>query len=274
MPSGCRFCFVQSTFSRPAGRLRAWPKTQADSGPAALSKRPWEFGPFFQGGTAGNRSDFRSPAPASAWQGAYDQHLGSILRGQFEYAGEIMPYWQAYTPRRSARNVYYPARTQIYLYALTAAAHLPASALRQSFCAGTSCPGRFALVSGCRRPHLHHPQISARLMVPHGEPGGTSVFNFTPQGGAGVHYFVNPSVNHFGKRCISPAHPWATTTRASTPASVPDRLYVVGEKVKDIEKTHPARSAQQVNRPESLIECVPNFSEGPTKRRSPRSSPP
>ena len=50
-----------------------------------------------------------------------------------------------------------------------------------------------ALVSGRRRAHLHHPQVSARLnWFPQGTPGGTSVWNFSPQGGIGVHYFIRP----------------------------------------------------------------------------------
>jgi hypothetical protein len=28
------------------------------------------------------------------------------------------------------------------------------------------------------------------LLVPHGTPGGTSVWNFTPQGGGGIHWFL------------------------------------------------------------------------------------
>ena len=28
------------------------------------------------------------------------------------------------------------------------------------------------------------------VLVPHGTPGGTSVWNFSPQGGVGVHYFL------------------------------------------------------------------------------------
>ena len=29
-------------------------------------------------------------------------------------------------------------------------------------------------------------------LVPHGTPGGTSVWNFSPQGGGGIHYFIRP----------------------------------------------------------------------------------
>jgi hypothetical protein len=31
------------------------------------------------------------------------------------------------------------------------------------------------------------------ILVPHGTPGGTSVWNFSPQGGIGFHYFTRPS---------------------------------------------------------------------------------
>jgi hypothetical protein len=30
------------------------------------------------------------------------------------------------------------------------------------------------------------------VLVPHGQPGGTSVWNFAPQGGIGIHYFIRP----------------------------------------------------------------------------------
>ncbi|MGC2163940.1 MAG: acyloxyacyl hydrolase, partial [Silvibacterium sp.] len=36
--------------------------------------------------------------------------------------------------------------------------------------------------------HKYPPDV----LVTHGVPGGTSVFNFTPQFGIGVHYFVKP----------------------------------------------------------------------------------
>ncbi len=46
---------------------------------------------------------------------------------------------------------------------------------------------------GGRRAYLHDPQVSAGVLeVPHGTPGGTSVLNFSPQGGGGVHYFISP----------------------------------------------------------------------------------
>src|ERR1700734_4027981 len=62
--------------------------------------RSWEYGPFVNWGTGlGNRSDFKF------FWGGYELskvlspvvHAG-ILSGQFQYGGNIIPLWQAYTP--------------------------------------------------------------------------------------------------------------------------------------------------------------------------------
>src|SRR5690242_354930 len=67
---------------------------------AMLATLPWEFGAFFQGGVGvGDRSDFTfTSAGVRLGKVITNQHLPGILRGQFEYAGELMPYWQAFTP--------------------------------------------------------------------------------------------------------------------------------------------------------------------------------
>src|ERR1700759_2307265 len=67
---------------------------------AVLATRPWEFGPFFQGGVGvSDRSDFSfTSAGVRLGKVITDQHLRGFLRGQFEYAGELMPYWQSFTP--------------------------------------------------------------------------------------------------------------------------------------------------------------------------------
>ena len=49
-----------------------------------------------------------------------------------------------------------------------------------------------ALVSGRGRADLHHPQVSAELseFPARRSDGGTCVWNFSPQGGFGIHYFT------------------------------------------------------------------------------------
>src|SRR5262245_4453710 len=61
---------------------------------------PWEFGPFVQGGVGiGARSDFGFFSFGLHGGKVLTDPIGpGFLRGQFDYAGEIMPFWQAYTP--------------------------------------------------------------------------------------------------------------------------------------------------------------------------------
>ena len=48
-----------------------------------------------------------------------------------------------------------------------------------------------AVVSGGGRADLHHAQVSAEHAEPGtGIDGGTTVWNFSPQGGGGIHYFI------------------------------------------------------------------------------------
>ena len=54
-------------------------------------------------------------------------------------------------------------------------------------------PPLAAVVSGGGRADLHHAQVSSAIFSAiraKGIDGGTSVWNFSPQGGGGVHYFL------------------------------------------------------------------------------------
>ncbi len=68
--------------------------------PRFARQRSWEYGPFaYYGNGIGDRSDYRFFA-AGVQAGKLltpVMHAG-ILSGQFEFAGNIMPFWQAYTP--------------------------------------------------------------------------------------------------------------------------------------------------------------------------------
>jgi lipid A 3-O-deacylase len=166
---------------------------------AVLATDPWEFGAFFQGGIGeGDRDDFTfTSAGVRLGKVITDQHLPGILRGQFEYAGELMPYWQSFTPApHSALTNEYNQNGQIVATAMlpygggtfTGVSIMPII-LRWDLKAHK----RFApWVQGAGglvyTTHKYPPDI----LVPHGTPGGTSVFNFTPQFGVGFHYFVKP----------------------------------------------------------------------------------
>jgi lipid A 3-O-deacylase len=166
---------------------------------AALATDPWELGAFFQGGIGqGDRDDFTfTSAGVRLGKVITDQHLPGILRGQFEYAGEIMPYWQSFTPApHTALTNEYNQNGQII-----ATAVLPYGGGTFTGVSITPIILRWNLRSTRRitpwvqgagglvyTTHKYPPDI----LVPHGTPGGTSVFNFTPQFGLGFHYFVKP----------------------------------------------------------------------------------
>ncbi|WP_158749527.1 acyloxyacyl hydrolase [Acidobacterium sp. S8] len=164
---------------------------------AVLATRPWEFGPFFQGGFGvGDRSDFSfTSAGVRLGKVITDQHLPSFLRGQFEYAGELMPYWQSFTPAPHYQNTPYDCGGQT-CYVL-----LPVNGGTFTGLSITPIILRWDLKPGKRfAPFLQgaggliwtNHKYPPDIQLPHGEPGGTSVWNFTPQFGIGFHYFVKP----------------------------------------------------------------------------------
>jgi len=175
--------------------------TAAEDAPAkaALATDPWELGAFFQGGLGtGDRDDFTF-ASAGMRMGKVitDQHLPGILRGQFEYAGELMPYWQSFTPpphvaetqvvNSSGQTVGYT--NEPYGGGTFTGFSITPIILRWNFVPTR----RFAFwAQGAGgliyTTHKYPPDI----LVVHGTPGGTSVFNFTPQFGVGFHYFLKP----------------------------------------------------------------------------------
>lgn len=169
----------------------------ADQPAAELTKLPWEYGPFFQGGKGvGERSDYTLlSAGFRLGKVITDPHLGGIFRGQFEYAGEIMPYWQAFTP---------PPHEQLITYTIDGikySEYLPYGG--GTFTGASITPiilrwdfvphGRWALwFQGAGGLIYTTHKFPPDILVQHGKPGGTSVFNFSPQGGAGVQYFISP----------------------------------------------------------------------------------
>ena len=154
-------------------------------------------------------------------QGAHHPAGPGILKGQFELAGEFMPLWQSYTPAAQLTDVTYTTPDGVVHYGqvpygggtFTGISHDSGdSALELQECRKAG-----AVVSGSRRPYLDQPQVSAGLPCAEGVPGGTSVWNFAPQFGVGLHYFVKPKRRSRSAPMpyISPAPAWATIIPAS-----------------------------------------------------------
>jgi lipid A 3-O-deacylase len=163
---------------------------------AALATLPWEFGAFFQGGVGvGDRSSFRfTSAGVRLGKVITKQYLPGFLRGQFEYAGELMPYWEAFTPAPHIGETKYKYEGQTgyvlepYGGGTYTGFSITPIILRWNFAPSRHFAPWFQGAGGLvYTPHKFPPDI----LVPHGESGATSVFNFTPQGGVGFHYFIN-----------------------------------------------------------------------------------
>jgi hypothetical protein len=171
-------------------------KTEAAVNPAAQVRqaKSWEYGPFVNWGAGvGNRSDFKflSLGFQLAKPISRPLHAG-ILSGQFEFGGNIMPLWQAYTPAPHLETVVYQGQSST----------VPAGGGTYTGVSLTPVIFRWNFLTQSRRfqpwfqgageliytTHKFPPDI----LVPHGTPGGTSVWNFSPQAGIGFHYFTRP----------------------------------------------------------------------------------
>ena len=168
------------------------PKTPLSPTAEVRAARSWEYGPFaFYGNGLNERSDYRFFA-AGVQAGKIltpELHAG-ILSGQFELAGNIMPIWQAYTPAAHYEN--FGAPSTPYLVPIGGGTFTGVSITPVIF--------RWNFLTRSRRlqPWLQGAggliytthKFPPDILVPHGFPGGTSVWNFSPQGGAGFHYFT------------------------------------------------------------------------------------
>jgi lipid A 3-O-deacylase len=166
-----------------------------DSSPVAdiRNGRSWEYAPFvnYGNGVGGDRSNyhFLSLGVEAGKVLTPVVHAG-FLSGQFQYAVNIMPLWQAYTPA---------PHNQIFVYK-GVTYDLPVGGGTYTGFSVTPVIFRWNFLTHSRRvqpwfqgaggliytTHKFPPDV----LVPHGDPGGTSVWNFSPQGGIGIHYFT------------------------------------------------------------------------------------
>jgi hypothetical protein len=172
-------------------------------GPVAeVSKaKSWEIGPFLNWGSGvGDRSDFKFLSLGVELGKAVTPVLhAGILTGQFQLAGNVMPLWLAFTPTPNPdATFYYPCPTGSGLCSFLG----PEGGGTYKGVSVTPVIFRWNFVTRSRRfqpwfqgaggvIYTTH-KFPGDLLVPHGTPGGTSVFNFSPQGGVGFRYFARP----------------------------------------------------------------------------------
>ena len=166
---------------------------------------PWEVGAIFQGGkgVTDNRDGFKFlMAGFHAGKVLTYDHGGGLLRGNFEYAAEIFPYWESFTPTFQRANCVATADPSTLacspLYTVGGTYHgvtVTPIILRWNF----KGSGKFVpwvqgagglLWTNHKYPAFGGLPLNLQNDGPNAE---ASVWNFTPQGGVGFHYFVRPN---------------------------------------------------------------------------------
>jgi lipid A 3-O-deacylase len=172
-----------SIASNPVGTASAADLSERDSVSRVMKRDPWDLGAFIDGGfgTSGETDDHFLNAGVRIGKVLTDAAGPGILRGQFEYAIELIPYWQAFTPKQT--------------YAL--GPQLPSVTTGGTYTGLSMTPAilRWNLVRWQRvMPWLQGGGglIWTNHKFPPNGSRGTSVWNFEPQFGVGLHYFVKP----------------------------------------------------------------------------------
>jgi hypothetical protein len=167
----------------------------ADNPVAQVRKnQSWEYGPFVNGGFGvGDRSDFHFLSLGfQAGKPITPVIKAGIFSGQFELGVNLMPLWQAYTPAPHEQTFVFNGKT--YTDPVGGGAYTGASLtpviFRWNFLTSSRHFQPWFQGAGGLIYTTH--KFPPDVLVPHGTPGGTSVFNFSPQGGVGFHYFTRP----------------------------------------------------------------------------------
>ncbi len=169
---------------------------------------PLEFGALFQGGVGltENRGSFRFLLAGAHVGKVLTPELGTgLFRGNFEYAGEIIPYWQSFTPTfQRIRCPAVPSGVPVNPNTCSAPYTVGGTysgititpiILRWNFTHGRRLMPWAQAAGGLLWTNHKYPgygNTSPQDVPETGPSSDTSVWNFTPQGGIGVHYFVKP----------------------------------------------------------------------------------
>ena len=179
----------------------------------APDRLPFEFGALIQSGVGltEDRDDFKFlMAGVHAGKVLTGNHGSGFLRGNFEYAAELFPFWQSYTPKTQKASCFptpnsgteqIPAGEGSFCSAnytvggTFSGITVTPIILRWNF-AGTHRLTPWAQAAGGllwtnhKYPAFGNTDLS---LANNGPNADASVWNFTPQGGVGLHYFVTPT---------------------------------------------------------------------------------
>jgi len=172
---------------------------------AASSHQPFEFGPVLQvgNGLTDQRGGFHFVWAGVQGGRVLTNNIGhGIFRGNFEYAVQIFPFFQAYTPKfqkvkcsQIAGNSTIQCSQPYTIGGTFTGVSVTPIILRWNFARhGKITPWAQAagglLWTNHKFPAYGNTSVSLQNNGPNAE---ASVFNFTPQGGIGLHYFIRPN---------------------------------------------------------------------------------
>jgi lipid A 3-O-deacylase len=171
----------------------------------ASTRQPTEIGVIFQGGNGltDNRDGFHFLMGGIHAGRVLTNNMGaSIFRGNFEYAVELFPYWESFTPKfprvscTQAANSALIKCSQPYLVGGTFhGASVTPIILRWNFARHGKFTPWVQAAGGVLWTNHKYPSYgdTTANITTNGPNGEASVWNFTPQGGIGAHYFVRPN---------------------------------------------------------------------------------
>lgn len=208
-----------------AGSALAQSNTANVSSPVAgaSANAKWDLGAFVQSGfgVTEDRGSFKFLMIGGHAGRILTPNLGSgLLKGNFEYGVELFPLWQSYTPKFQRANCtqIFPPGVPPGIYASCSAQYavggtftgvsITPAIFRWNFTHGERWMPWIQGAGGVVWTNHKYPAFGVPLPAPGpitiGPPNGqyyldndgpnadTSVWNFTPQFGVGVHYFVRP----------------------------------------------------------------------------------
>ncbi len=173
----------------------------------ALAGKGWEYGVLAQGGTGiADRSNYKFFSLGGHAGKVLTGNLGSgLLQGNFEYAVEVFPLWQSYTPKlQKISCVLQPvggvgSDVQCSQPYPTGGTYTGVSVkpiiLRWNLTHGERWMPWLQGAGGVVWTNHKYPEIgdtNPANLASNGPSGDSSVWNFTPQFGVGAHYFVRP----------------------------------------------------------------------------------
>ena len=192
-------------FSTGGLGLTVSPAAEVNPVAYARENKSWEHGPFVNGGFGvGERSQYKFlSAGYQLGKPLTPVFHAGVFSGQFELAGNIMPLWQAYTPAPHTQDyICTDSKGNPFTCALQVGGgtfrgvSLTPVIMRWNFLTRSRRIQPWAQAAGglIYTTHKFPPNFQSTQIINgvtySNFDGGTCVWNFTPQGGFGVHYFT------------------------------------------------------------------------------------